>query len=120
MAAEHITNGNGKSVPAQGRIWESSICIWIRLPDLKKIVTEINEREKEAVAKEKRQPVIFEPISPHTLRHSFATRAFEKGMKPKTVQEILGHSSLNMTMDLYTHVTESTKAEEMAVFEKQA
>lgn len=88
--------------------------------NLKRIVTEINEREKEAAAKEKRQPAIFEPISPHTLRHSFATRAFEKGMKPKTVQEILGHSSLNMTMDLYTHVTESTKAEEMAVFEKQA
>mgnify|MGYP003373835328 CR=1 FL=1 len=87
---------------------------------LKKIVTEINERENEAAAKEKRKPVIFKSVSPHTLRHTFATRAFEKGMKPKTVQEILGHSSLNMTMDLYTHVTESTKAEEMAVFEKQA
>lgn len=87
---------------------------------LKKIVAEINERENEAAMKEKWKPVVFEPISPHTLRHTFATRAFEKGMKPKTVQEILGHSSLNMTMDLYTHVTESTKAEEMAVFEKQA
>jgi integrase len=87
---------------------------------LKRIVAKINENENESAAKENRKPVIFEPISPHTLRHSFATRAFEKGMKPKTVQEILGHSSLNMTMDLYTHVTESTKAEEMAVFEKQA
>lgn len=87
---------------------------------LKKIVAEINAEENEEAMREKRKPVIFEPISPHTLRHTFATRAFEKGMRPKTVQEILGHSSLDMTMDLYTHVTENTKAKEMAVFEKQA
>ena len=63
---------------------------------------------------------MFENITPHALRHTFATRAFESGMKPKTVQEILGHSSLSMTMDLYTHVTEDMKAEEMKKLEKQA
>ena len=39
----------------------------------------------------------------HTLRHTFATRCFEKGMSPKTVQEIMGHANINMTMS-YTHV----------------
>ena len=56
---------------------------------------------------------MFESITPHTLRHTFATRAFEYGMMPKTVQEILGHSNLSITMDLYTHVTNDTKIKEM-------
>ena len=44
-------------------------------------------------------------FSMHTLRHSFATRAFESGMKPKVVQQILGHATLNVTTDLYMHTT---------------
>lgn len=40
--------------------------------------------------------------SAHQLRHSFATIAFECGLPPKTVQEILGHKQLSTTMDLYT------------------
>ena len=77
------------------------------------IVKKINKEEARKAALENRDPKIFEHITPHALRHSFATRAFESGMKPKTVQEILGHSSLSMTMDLYTHVTDNIKEEEM-------
>lgn len=77
------------------------------------IVKKINKEEVKKAQLEDRGPVIFKRITPHALRHSFATRAFESGMKPKTVQEILGHSSLAMTMDLYTHVTDDTKEEEM-------
>lgn len=43
----------------------------------------------------------FPRISCHTLRHSFATRAIEHGVNPKTVQHILGHSRLDMTMNVY-------------------
>lgn len=80
---------------------------------LKRVINRLNEKEQKQAVKEGREPQIFEPITPHTLRHTFATRAFEYGMMPKTVQEILGHSNLSITMDLYTHVTNDTKIREM-------
>ncbi|MFW5633149.1 MAG: tyrosine-type recombinase/integrase [Acetivibrio ethanolgignens] len=55
----------------------------------------------------------FERITPHVFRHTFATRAIEAGMPPQVLKTILGHSSLAMTMDLYSHVLPDTKAEEM-------
>lgn len=48
----------------------------------------------------------FPKFSGHTFRHTFATRCFEAGVQPKVVQSYLGHASLKMTMDLYTHITE--------------
>ena len=55
----------------------------------------------------------LEPFSCHCFRHTFATRCFEAGIKPKTVQSYLGHASLEMTMDLYTAVLPQYKTEEM-------
>lgn len=50
-------------------------------------------------------------INFHALRHTFATRALEKGIPAKTVSELLGHSSITITLDLYSHVTEELKTE---------
>lgn len=60
----------------------------------------------------------IERFSMHTLRHTFATRCIEAGMKPKTLQMILGHSNIGMTMNLYVHVTEEEKVKELENIEK--
>lgn len=51
----------------------------------------------------------IEGIHIHCLRHTFATRGLENGIELKVMQELLGHSSLKLTADLYTHVLPNTK-----------
>lgn len=55
----------------------------------------------------------FPRFSGHTFRHTFATRCFEAGINPKVVQAYLGHASIKMTMDLYTHVTDEKATEDI-------
>lgn len=52
-------------------------------------------------------------FSMHVLRHTFATRCIEAGMKPKTLQMLLGHSNIGITMNLYVHTTEEEKQKEI-------
>ncbi len=58
----------------------------------------------------------MESFSAHCFRHTFATRCFEAGITPKTVQKYLGHATLQMTMDLYTSVMPQHMETEMNKF----
>lgn len=50
-------------------------------------------------------------ISIHGLRHTMATAALQGRVHPKVVQERLGHSSIGVTLDLYSHAVEGMQAE---------
>ena len=71
--------------------------------DMRQVSKDINTLELYNAAREGRETVAFDHLHPHALRHTFATRCFEKGMGVETVQKIMGHANINMTMS-YTHV----------------
>lgn len=54
----------------------------------------------------------------HDLRHSAATLLLEEGTHPKVVQDLLGHSTIAMTLDLYSHVTPRLQEEATARMQK--
>lgn len=50
-------------------------------------------------------------VTPHQIRHGYATALFENGVDAKTAQALLGHAQLSTTMDIYTHVCEDMISE---------
>lgn len=60
----------------------------------------------------------FEHFTPHCLRHTFATRCLEANVPLKTVSSLLGHSQLQLTTDLYMHVTQDSLVKGMEQFEQ--
>lgn len=53
----------------------------------------------------------------HALRHTFASRAMEQGMDPKTLSVMMGHYSVSFTLDTYAHVLNGHKQEAVALLE---
>lgn len=53
----------------------------------------------------------LKPITPHGLRHTHASLLFSAGVEPKNISDRLGHSTVQITLDLYTHITEEQRAD---------
>ena len=58
----------------------------------------------------------IEPVTPHKLRHYFATRALRRGMKLEVVSRLLGHSSVAITIDIYRHIMDTEIRDEYRKF----
>lgn len=59
-------------------------------------------------------------ICMHALRHTYATRAIERGVPPKVLQQLLGHASIKTTMDRYVHVTDDSMEKAVRLFSEKA
>lgn len=53
----------------------------------------------------------------HALCHTYATRAIEREMQPKVLQQLLGHASIKTTMDRYVHVADESLVAAVRQFE---
>ncbi|MCM1181299.1 MAG: tyrosine-type recombinase/integrase, partial [Clostridium sp.] len=58
-------------------------------------------------------------ITAHILRHTACTRMAEAGMDQRTLQEIMGHSNLAITMKVYNHVDDKRMREEIEKFDEK-
>jgi integrase len=56
-------------------------------------------------------------ISAHGFRHTHASLLFESGASLKDAQERLGHADINITANVYTHVTENKNRKVLSLFE---
>ncbi|MCC8155676.1 MAG: tyrosine-type recombinase/integrase [Oscillospiraceae bacterium] len=62
--------------------------------------------------------MLFPHLSPHTLRRSFASRAIESNaIPPKHLQTMLGHSSFQVTMDIYAEISDEALQNSMSAFD---
>lgn len=55
----------------------------------------------------------YEDITSHTLRHTFATRCIESGMKPVVIQRLMGHTNIQITLNTYTSIFNKYKESEI-------
>ena len=65
-------------------------------------------------------PILKAKYGLHALRHAAASLFIEQGMKPKRVQEIMGHSTISMTLDTYTHLYPAPEDDQAAMAQLQA
>ena len=84
---------------------------------IKRIIRDHNKEEKELAKKEKREPLEIRDFSVHSLRHTFCTRFCENETNLKVIQEIMGHSDITTTMNIYAEATNDKKQEAFAQLE---
>lgn len=78
---------------------------------IKRIIRDFNNEEKVKAKKEKRKPLEIRDFSVHNLRHTFCTRFCENETNLKVIQEIMGHSDITTTMNIYAEATNDKKQE---------
>ena len=104
-------NGEERTIPLFGRTAailkngaSGRVCIYSR---------PVYQRKIDELCKE----LNIDGISTHSLRHTFATRCAEAGVTAKTVQQWLGHKTLEMTLNVYTHINKDFEQKEVAKFD---
>lgn len=80
-------------------VFTNSKCDWVK-------ISTFFQRFKRFIEKNN-----LKQISPHGLRHTHASLLFGAGVEPKNISDRLGHSSVQITLDLYTHLTEDQRTD---------
>ena len=84
---------------------------------IKRIYEAYNVEEMILARKARRTPILIPHFSCHHIRHTFCTRFCEKETNLKVIQSIMGHASIETTMNIYAEATEMKKQEAMKALE---
>lgn len=84
---------------------------------IERITRDYNVEESELAERQNREPLLLPHFSVHNLRHTFCTRMCENESNLKIIQEIMGHSDISTTMDIYNEATRDKKKESFASLE---
>lgn len=84
---------------------------------IKRIYSEYNDKEEVKAKEENREPVLLPHFTVHNLRHTFCTRFCENETNIKIIQEIMGHSDIGTTMNVYNEATKDKKKKAFANLE---
>ena len=82
---------------------------------IKKIIVKCND---EQFLKDEHPKVLLPNFCCHSLRHTFTTRMCEAGVNVKVMQDVLGHTDITTTLNIYTDVTKNLKAKEFEGLDK--
>ena len=80
---------------------------------IRNVIKECNADEEIQAQKEERNPIILPRFSAHTLRHTFCTRFCENESNVKVIQQVMGHSRIDVTLGIYAHATKDKVGEVM-------
>ncbi|MBE6724993.1 MAG: site-specific integrase [Ruminococcaceae bacterium] len=84
---------------------------------INRVLRDYNIEEGMRAEKEDREPTYLPHFSVHNLRHTFCTRMCENETNLKIIQEIMGHSDITTTMDIYNEATREKKRESFSNLE---
>ena len=79
---------------------------------------EINSKEILKAAKENRKPLLLPHFTCHHIRHTFCTRMCENEANIKAIQDIMGHSDIQTTLNIYAEATDKVKQEAIQSLQK--
>lgn len=83
---------------------------------LRRIIRDCNDAQFEKCGE---NPLLLPNVSWHSLRHTFVTHLVEAGVAIPVIQQLAGHSSSDVTLDVYTTVTKEFKEREFSEFKEK-
>lgn len=113
----HTASGGRMTDTAWRRLWNSYMAA-LNAKYAFDCASVFATRKKDADGNERGAlPIVIRTFTPHELRHTFCTLLYQAGVDVLTARDQMGHASVQVTQEIYTHLDEKHKARKMEAFD---